>query len=66
MNKKELREQANSDLQKFLKNGGHITVCKSSKRKVKKPATGSQKLSFSWSEPKNRPCVSWDNIVIVR
>nr|QMP83797.1 MAG: hypothetical protein [Caudoviricetes sp.] len=66
MNKKELREQTNSDLQKFLKSGGHVIVCKPSKKKVKNPATGSQKLSFFWSEPKNRPSASWDNIIIVR
>lgn len=55
-------ETVAADVAEFLATGGRVTVCKTSRRKVRMEAKGKQKLSFGWSAPKNRPCVMWDNI----
>ena len=63
MNKSEVRHALNADLDAFLKKGGSVTVCRTARRKPRNSASGSQKLSFGWVEPKNRPSNAWDLIL---
>lgn len=51
-----------NDVAAFLAAGGTITTAKTSKRKMKAPARGKEKLSFGWKAPVNRPSQMWDNI----
>ena len=57
--KKELRESLAKDLEKFTRAGGIVTVLKSPKRKVRNPANGHQKMTFSEKEPPKRIFSSW-------
>lgn len=60
--KNELRNTVAADIESFLETGGKVTVCKSVKFKTRHPASGKQKLSQGWMEPKNRPSSPWDFI----
>ncbi len=57
--KKEIRESMAQDIEKFLKSGGVVTTLKSPKRKVRNPANGSQKMTFSGKEPPKQIYSSW-------
>ena len=57
--KNEIRAVLAEDLDRFLKTGGKVTVCKSVTFKRKNPATGKQKITQGWTEPKNRPSSAW-------
>jgi hypothetical protein len=59
MTKKELRESIVLDVKSFLKAGGMVTTVKATKRKVKHPATGSQKMSFFQKDPPKQIQSSW-------
>ena len=62
MNKSEIRSSVASDLDAFFRSGGKVVVCKTVRRKVRMQASGFQKLSFGWAEPKARPSNAWDLI----
>jgi hypothetical protein len=57
--KKEIRESLAQDLEKFTRSGGVVTVLKSKKQKVRNPANGHQKMTFSEKEPPKRIFSSW-------
>ena len=48
----------------FQLNGGKVTECKPQKNKVSRSVRGKEKLVFGTTEPKNRPCVMFDNVVM--
>ena len=41
-----------------------VTYCKPQKNKVSRSVRGKEKLVFGTTEPKNRPCVMFDNVVM--
>lgn len=61
MNKTELRNQLNIDLEKFKETHSTVLIT-NRKRKVKYPASGKQKKNHYYSAPINRPTQNWDLI----
>ena len=45
-------------------NGGKVTVLKSKKNPKSRSVRVKEKLVFGTTEPKNRPCVMFDNVVM--
>ena len=67
-NVNENRQRAHLELaytvNQYLMSGGKVTVLKSKKNPKSRSVRVKEKLVFGTTEPKNRPCVMFDNVVM--
>ena len=67
-NTNENRQRAHLELaytvNQYLMNGGKVTVLKSKKNPKSRTVRVKEKLVFGTTEPKSRPCVMLDNVVM--
>ena len=67
-NTNENRQRAHLELaytvNQYLMNGGKVTVLKSKKNPKSRSVRVKEKLVFGTTEPKNRPSVMFDNVVM--
>ena len=59
MTKAETRTKTKLDVSEFLARGGSVTICRSCKRKIRRPASGSQPQTFAQKDPPSRIVSSW-------
>jgi len=59
MTKAQTRTETARAVADFLARGGEVTTCRACKRKIRRPASGSQPQTFGQKDPPTRIVSSW-------